>query len=143
HKKISQIIQSFIDIGLGYISLGQSSLTLSGGEAQRIKLAAELQMPNPQHTLYLLDEPSTGLHISDIQKLINIFDRLISKGHTIILVEHHLDVIKNADWIIDMGPEGGEKGGNVNVQGTVYDVQQCSQSYTGQLLKQCYIDENI
>ena len=143
HRKISQIIQAFIDIGLGYISLGQSSLTLSGGEAQRIKLVTELQVTEQQHTLYLLDEPSTGLHISDIQKLINIFDRLLLKGHTIILVEHHLDVIKNADWIVDMGPEGGDKGGKVNVQGTVTDVQQCSQSYTGQLLKQSYIDENI
>ena len=118
-------------------------MTLSGGEAQRIKLVTELQVTEQQHTLYLLDEPSTGLHISDIQKLINIFDRLLSKGHTIILVEHHLDVIKNADWIVDLGPEGGDKGGKVNVQGTVTDVQQCSQSYSGQLLKQGYIDENI
>ena len=111
-------------------------MTLSGGEAQRIKLVTELQVTEQQHTLYLLDEPSTGLHISDIQKLINIFDRLLSKGHTIILVEHHLDVIKNADWIVDLGPEGGVGGGTIVATGTPEEVAAVPESYTGQYLKE-------
>lgn len=134
HEKISKMLKTLNDIGLGYILLGQNSQTLSGGEAQRIKLATELQTERQQDILYLLDEPTTGLHLSDIQNLLDILTQIIQKGNTVILIEHHLDVIQNADWIIDLGPEGGNRGGYLNAQGTVLDIMQCSSSHTGQLL---------
>ena len=126
------------DVGLGYIKLGQPSTTLSGGEAQRIKLATELSRRSTGRTIYILDEPTTGLHIADVDRLITILQRLVDAGNTMIVIEHNLDVIKCADYIIDMGPEGGENGGTVVVSGTPEQVAQCEQSYTGQYLKQIF-----
>lgn len=134
-KKISIILQTLYDVGLGYIKLGQSALTLSGGEAQRIKLAKELSKPDTGRTIYLLDEPTTGLHFSDVQNLLNILHRIKLAGNTVIVIEHNMEVVKNADWIIDMGPEGGEKGGSIIAQGTPEKVALAEKSYTGKILK--------
>jgi excinuclease ABC subunit A len=123
------------EVGLGYIELGQSATTLSGGEAQRIKLATELARRDTGRTFYLLDEPTTGLHFDDIRKLLDVLHRLVSRGNTVAVIEHNLDVIKNADWIIDMGPEGGDGGGKVVAQGTPEDVAKNPASATGQYLK--------
>ncbi|MHC1716664.1 MAG: excinuclease ABC subunit UvrA [Candidatus Dojkabacteria bacterium] len=123
------------DVGLGYIELGQSALTLSGGESQRIKLSKELSKISTGHTLYILDEPTTGLHYYDIDNLLKILRNLVEKGNSVIVVEHNLDVIRNSDWIIDLGPEGGDKGGNIVVEGTVEDVLKCKKSYTTKYLK--------
>jgi excinuclease ABC subunit A len=123
-------------VGLGYIELGQSSLTLSGGESQRIKLAKELSKNATGHTLYVLDEPTTGLHYHDVDKLMKILRGLVNKGNTVLIVEHNLDVIKLSDWIVDLGPEGGEKGGEIVAQGTVEDIITKKASYTGQYLKE-------
>ncbi len=124
------------DVGLGYLTLGQPSSSLSGGEAQRIKLASYLvKGDNPKPTLFIFDEPSTGLHLHDIQKLLAAFDALIARGHSILVIEHHHDIIKKADWIIDLGPEGGDAGGNIVFTGTPEDLTQCSLSYTGKYLK--------
>ena len=136
-EKIPQIrpkLETLNDVGLGYIHLGQSSTTLSGGEAQRIKLARELSKRQTGQTLYLLDEPTTGLHFDDIRKLLEVLDRLVSHGNTVVVIEHNLDVIKCADWIIDIGPEGGEKGGEIVATGTPEQVAACPASYTGQAL---------
>ena len=133
--KIKPILQMLNEIGLGYLTLGQSSQTLSGGEAQRIKLATELMINTSNDTLYLLDEPTTGLHFSDIQNLLHILSKITSRGNTVILVEHNLDVIKNADWIIDLGSGGGTQGGNLIVQGNLTDIMNCENSHTGLLLK--------
>lgn len=122
-------------VGLGYIQLGQSSLTLSGGESQRIKLAKELSKISTGHTLYVLDEPTTGLHYYDVDNLLTILRELVSKGNTVIVVEHHLDIIRNSDWIIDLGPEGGDAGGKVVAQGTIDDIMKSKESYTGMYLK--------
>ncbi|MDO4870656.1 MAG: excinuclease ABC subunit UvrA [Candidatus Saccharibacteria bacterium] len=124
-----------IDVGLGYIGLGQSATTLSGGEAQRIKLATELSRQSTGRTMYILDEPTTGLHIDDVNRLINILQRLVDEGNTVVVIEHNLDVIKVADYVIDMGPEGGSDGGQVVVAGTPEEVSNCSDSYTGRYLK--------
>jgi excinuclease ABC subunit A len=124
-----------MDVGLSYIQLGQSATTLSGGEAQRIKLARELSKRDTGATLYILDEPTTGLHFHDIQQLLLVLLRLRDDGNTIIIIEHNLDVIKTADWIIDLGPEGGNKGGCIIAEGTPEAVAQMKQSYTGQFLK--------
>ncbi|MDE6868782.1 MAG: hypothetical protein K2J83_06560, partial [Clostridia bacterium] len=129
-------ISTLCDVGLGYVKLGQSSTTLSGGEAQRVKLATELSKRSTGRTFYILDEPTTGLHSYDVDKLVKILARLRSGGNTVLVIEHNLDVIKTADWIIDLGPEGGDKGGTVVVTGTPEDVAKCGQSYTGQFLKQ-------
>ncbi|MBI5421414.1 MAG: excinuclease ABC subunit UvrA [Parcubacteria group bacterium] len=123
------------EVGLGYLELGQSATTLSGGEAQRIKLAAELGKRDTRRTLYLLDEPTTGLHFSDIEKLLDVLQRLVSRGNTIVVIEHNLDVIKTADWVIDLGPEGGERGGKILVTGTPEDIVKNAYSVTGQYLK--------
>jgi excinuclease ABC subunit A len=123
------------DVGLGYIKLGQSAITLSGGEAQRIKLAKELIRPDTGHTLYVLDEPTTGLHSYDVKNLLKVLDRLKEKGNTLIIIEHNLDVIKTADWIIDLGPEGGNGGGKVIGAGTPEDLAGTKESYTGQYLR--------
>jgi len=136
HKKIRDRLQTLDDVGLGYIKLGQSSTTLSGGEAQRIKLATELSKRSTGSTVYILDEPTTGLHFADIDRLIRILNRLTDKGNTVIVIEHNLDVIKVADHIIDLGPEGGEGGGNIVVCGTPEQVAACKESYTGQFLKE-------
>jgi excinuclease ABC subunit A len=123
------------DVGLGYIKLGQSALTLSGGESQRIKLAKELSKQTRGHTVYILDEPTTGLHFYDIDKLLTLLKKLVEKGNTIIVIEHNLDVIKFADWIVDLGPEGGNQGGKIVAQGSVTDIIENPESYTGQWLK--------
>lgn len=129
-------------VGLGYIKLGQNSTTLSGGEAQRVKLAYELQRSSTGNTLYIMDEPTTGLHVDDIQKLLKVIDALIEGGNTVVIIEHNLDVIKCADYIIDLGPEGGEGGGNVIATGTPEEVAQCESSYTGQYLKTMLMKKN-
>jgi len=135
HRKIKTILQTLDDVGLGYIKLGQPSTTLSGGEAQRIKLATELSRRDTGRTLYVLDEPTTGLHTHDVKRLLEILNRLADSGSTVIVIEHNLDVIKTADWIIDLGPEGGDEGGTVVATGTPEKIAQCEQSYTGQFLK--------
>jgi excinuclease ABC subunit A len=128
---IQRKIQTLYDVGLSYIKLGQPSTELSGGEAQRIKLATELSRRSTGKTIYILDEPTTGLHFADVHKLVEILRRLTEGGNTVIVIEHNLDVIKTADYIIDIGPEGGDRGGTVIAQGTPEQVAQCPQSYTG------------
>ena len=132
--QVKQKLQTLVDVGLGYIELGQSAVTLSGGEAQRIKLARELSKRQTGKTLYLLDEPTTGLHFDDVKKLLQVLHRLTDLGNTIIIIEHNMDVIRNADWIIDLGPEGGEEGGRVVAQGTPEQIARVKKSYTGQAL---------
>ena len=132
---IKSKIQALYDVGLGYITLGQSATTLSGGEAQRVKLAAELSKKSTGKTIYLLDEPTTGLHSFDVKKLISILNRLVEGGNTVVVIEHNLDVIKSADYIIDLGPEGGSGGGQIVVVGTPEQVAECDRSYTGKYLK--------
>jgi len=132
--QVKQKLQTLVDVGLGYIHLGQSAVTLSGGEAQRIKLARELSKRQTGKTLYLLDEPTTGLHFDDVKKLLDVLHRLTDLGNTIVIIEHNLDVIRNADWIIDLGPEGGEGGGRIVAQGTPEQVARNKKSYTGEAL---------
>lgn len=133
--KIKRKIQTLYDVGLGYIKLGQSSTTLSGGEAQRVKLATELSRRSTGRTIYILDEPTTGLHVSDVHKLIEVLQSLVDMGNTVVVIEHNLDVIKTADYIIDLGPEGGNNGGEVVAVGTPEEVAECERSYTGKFLK--------
>jgi excinuclease ABC subunit A len=123
------------EVGLGYITLGQSATTLSGGEAQRIKLASELARRDTGSTFYLFDEPTTGLHFDDIRKFLEVLHRLVNRGNSVVVIEHNLDVIKNADWVIDMGPEGGDGGGKIVAQGTPEDVAKVKESATGQYLR--------
>jgi excinuclease ABC subunit A len=133
---IGKKIEVLNDLGLGYLTLGQSATTLSGGEAQRIKIATELsKLQRSKHTVYILDEPTTGLHLADIERLLESLNRLVDAGHTVILIEHHLDVIKTADHVIDLGPEGGHAGGRVVVTGTPEEVAACKASHTGRFLK--------
>ena len=134
-QKILNKIQTLYDVGLGYVKLGQSSTTLSGGEAQRVKLATELSKRSTGATVYVLDEPTTGLHVADVHRLITILDKLVEAGNTVVVIEHNLDVIKVADTVIDLGPEGGDLGGNLVFAGTPEDCAACEQSYTGQFLK--------
>lgn len=136
YPKIRRRLQGLIDVGLEYLKMGQSSISLSGGESQRMKLAAELYKSNTAHTLYILDEPTTGQHFDDINKLVAIFQRLVNEGHTLIVVEHNLDVIKNADYIIDLGPEGGKNGGELLFQGTPENLAKQKNNKTGQYLKE-------
>jgi len=132
---IKRKLQTIADVGLGYIKLGQAATTLSGGEAQRVKLASELSKRDTGKTIYILDEPTTGLHFADVQKLLDVLNRLVNLGNTVIIIEHNMDVIKNSDWIIDLGPEGGDKGGRMIAFGTPEQVAQNPKSYTGQYLK--------
>ncbi len=135
HKQLDRIMQTMVDVGLGYLALGQPATTLSGGEAQRVKLARELARVQTGRTLYLLDEPTTGLHFGDVKKLLEVLNRLVDNGNTVLVIEHNLDVIKTSDWIIDMGPEGGAAGGEIIAAGTPEQVAQIAKSYTGQFLK--------
>jgi len=128
-------LKTLVDVGLGYIKLGQSATTLSGGEAQRVKLSRELSKRGTGRTLYLLDEPTTGLHFADIQKLLEVLNYLVELNNTVVVIEHNLDVIKTADYIIDLGPEGGDKGGYLVGAGTPEEIEQTENSYTGQFLK--------
>ena len=132
---IARHMRTLVDVGLGYVRLGQSAPTLSGGEAQRVKLSAELQKRSTGRTVYVLDEPTTGLHFEDIRKLLGVLDRLVESGNTVIVIEHNLDVIKTADWLIDMGPEGGSGGGLLIAEGTPEDVANNPKSHTGTFLK--------
>jgi len=131
---ISRHLSTLVDVGLGYVRLGQPAPTLSGGEAQRVKLASELQRRSTGRTVYVLDEPTTGLHFEDVKKLMNVLQGLVDKGNTVIVIEHNLDVIKSADWVLDMGPEGGSGGGGVVAEGTPEDVALHAESHTGLFL---------
>ena len=139
--KIRNKIQTLYDVGLGYIKLGQSATTLSGGEAQRVKLASELQKKSTGKTVYILDEPTTGLHSYDVARLIDVLQRIVDQGDTIIVIEHNLDLIKTCDHIIDLGPEGGDNGGEVVAIGTPEQICKNERSYTGKFLKKYINDE--
>ncbi|MGC1294211.1 MAG: excinuclease ABC subunit UvrA [Alloacidobacterium sp.] len=141
--QVRQKLQTLVDVGLGYIHLGQAATTLSGGEAQRMKLARELSKRQTGRTLYLLDEPTTGLHFDDVRKLLEVLHRLTDLGNTIVIIEHNLDVIRNADWIIDLGPEGGEDGGQIIAEGTPEQVSRVSGSYTGEFLHRYYAEHPV
>ena len=132
---IHRHLKTLVDVGLGYVRLGQPATTLSGGEAQRVKLSSELQRRSTGRTIYVLDEPTTGLHFEDIRKLLGVLTKLVAGGNTVIVIEHNLDVIKSADWIIDMGPEGGSGGGGVVVTGSPEQVAAHDKSYTGKFLR--------
>ncbi len=133
--KIRNAFSYLYDVGLGYIQLGQPATTLSGGEAQRIKLSSELSRRDTGNTLYLLDEPTTGLHFADVAKLLNVLQRLVDKGNTVVVIEHNLEVVKSADYIIDLGPEGGDKGGELVAASSPEELIKNHSSYTGQFLK--------
>ncbi|MBP5620113.1 MAG: ATP-binding cassette domain-containing protein, partial [Bacteroidaceae bacterium] len=135
-KRIIDLLKPLQDVGLGYIKLGQSSSTLSGGENQRVKLAYYLGLEKHEPTMFIFDEPTTGLHFHDIKKLLAAFDSLIQHGHTLVIIEHNLDVIKCADYIIDLGPEGGQAGGQLVACGTPEDIARCKESYTGRFLRE-------
>jgi excinuclease ABC subunit A len=132
--RIRRILQTLYDVGLGYVALGQAAPTLSGGEAQRVKLAAELARPDTGKTLYILDEPTTGLHFDDVRKLLDVIHRLADLGNTVIVIEHNLEVIKTADWVIDLGPEGGARGGKIVGVGSPEAIAKVPGSYTGKYL---------
>jgi excinuclease ABC subunit A len=133
-------MNTLLSVGLGYVKLGQSALTLSGGEAQRVKLALELSKHSTGKTLYILDEPTTGLHFADVKQLMEVIQRLVDQGNTVVMIEHNLDVLLQADWLIDLGPEGGDKGGSVVVTGTPEEVAACEKSYTGKYLQEMVRD---
>ena len=135
HPQIRRKLETLYDVGLGYMKLGQSSTTLSGGEAQRVKLATELSRKATGRTIYLLDEPTTGLHMADVDRLVSVLQRLTDAGNSVLVIEHNLDVIKVADWLIDLGPEGGDGGGTIVAQGTPEQVADTEASFTGQYLK--------
>jgi excinuclease ABC subunit A len=135
-SSISRYLTTLVDVGLGYVRLGQSATTLSGGEAQRVKLATELQRRSTGRTVYVLDEPTTGLHFEDVRKLLLVLNSLVDKGNTVIVIEHNLDVIKSADWILDLGPEGGFRGGELVAEGTPEQVAKNKASFTGSFLKE-------
>ena len=138
-QKIARKLETMRDVGLGYVKLGQPATTLSGGEAQRVKLATELSRQATGRTIYVLDEPTTGLHVADVERLIQVLDRLAEAGNTVVVIEHNLDVVKTADWIIDLGPEGGDGGGTIVAEGTPEDVARCEKSFTGQYLRKALL----
>src|SRR5438128_3887034 len=131
---IARKLQTLVDVGLGYVRLGQPAPTLSGGEAQRVKLSTELGKRATGHTIYILDEPTTGLHFEDVRRLLGVLQRLVENGNTMLVIEHNLDVIKSADWLIDLGPEGGSGGGSIVAEGTPEHVAKVPESYTGRFL---------
>jgi excinuclease ABC subunit A len=133
--RIRNILETLQRVGLGYIHVGQQATTLSGGEAQRVKLAKELAKRATGRTLYILDEPTTGLHFEDVKKLLEVLHALVEAGNTVLVIEHNLEVVKTADWIIDLGPEGGDLGGHIVATGTPEEIAQCDASYTGQYLR--------
>ena len=137
--RIYNRLKTLEEVGLGYVKLGQASTTLSGGEAQRVKLATELSKRSTGKTIYILDEPTTGLHSYDVQRLIDVLQKLVDAGNTVVVIEHNLDVIKTADYIIDLGPEGGDGGGTIVCTGTPEEVAQCERSYTGKYLKRMLV----
>jgi excinuclease ABC subunit A len=132
---IARKLRTLQDVGLGYVKLGQSGTTLSGGEAQRVKLAKELSRRGTGRTLYILDEPTTGLHFEDTRRLLDVLNQLVEQGNTVVVIEHHLDVIKTADHVVDLGPEGGDAGGRLVAEGTPEDVMEVSGSHTGRFLR--------
>jgi excinuclease ABC subunit A len=134
-SRIADRLELLNDVGLGYLHLGQAATTLSGGEAQRVKLATELAKRDTGRTLYILDEPTTGLHFEDVRLLLEVLHRLVSKGNSVVVIEHNLDVIKTADWVLDMGPEGGARGGSLVASGTPEEVAEIADSHTGTFLK--------
>ncbi|MCK5435005.1 MAG: excinuclease ABC subunit A, partial [Nitrosomonadaceae bacterium] len=136
-------LRTLLDVGLGYITLGQSATTLSGGEAQRVKLSLELSKRDTGRTLYILDEPTTGLHFQDIDLLLKVLHRLRDHGNTVVVIEHNLDVIKTADWIIDLGPEGGDGGGQIIVEGTPEEIAGNKMSFTGHYLRTALILQSV
>jgi excinuclease ABC subunit A len=135
NPQIRPKLQTLLEVGLGYVHLGQSSTTLSGGEAQRIKLAKELSRRQTGRTFYVLDEPTTGLHFEDVRKLLEVLQRLVDLGNTVLVIEHNLDVIKTADWIVDLGPDGGEDGGRIVAAGTPEQVMKSKKSFTAEALR--------
>jgi excinuclease ABC subunit A len=135
---IKQKLQTLHDVGLDYIRLGQAATTLSGGEAQRVKLATELSRRATGRTLYILDEPTTGLHFADIRRLLEVLNQLVDQGNTVVIIEHNMDVIKTADWVVDLGPEGGNEGGRVIASGTPEDEARQDKSFTGQFLARAF-----
>jgi len=139
-KPIVSKLQIVEQVGLGYLSLGQNAVTLSGGEAQRIKLGRELMSKRGEHRIYILDEPTTGLHFADINRLLKVFRDLVSSGHTVVVIEHNLDIVRASDWIVDLGPEGGDRGGHIIYQGTVAELPRASVSHTGQWLARSRLD---
>jgi excinuclease ABC subunit A len=136
-------MQTLVDVGLGYVRLGQPAPTLSGGEAQRVKLASELAKRSTGHTIYLLDEPTTGLHFEDVRRLLAVLSRLVDQGNTVVVIEHNLDVIKTADWIIDLGPEGGSGGGTIVAEGPPEEVATVPISHTGRYLQRVLDGRNL
>ena len=128
-------LKTLMDVGLGYVKLGQSATTLSGGEAQRVKISSELFRPYLEKTIYLLDEPTVGLHYDDVQNLIHVLDKLVQKGNSVVVIEHNMDLIKSSDYVLDFGPEGGDKGGMLVAKGTPEDVANNAKSHTGKYLK--------
>ena len=136
--KVRRKLQTLYDVGLGYIKIGQPATTLSGGEAQRVKLSTELSKRATGKTIYILDEPTTGLHTADVHRLIVVLHKLVASGNTVVVIEHNLDVIKTADYIIDLGPQGGDKGGNLVACGTPEEVALVNESYTGQYLQKIF-----
>jgi excinuclease ABC subunit A len=138
--RIRNKLQTLSDVGLGYVRLGQPATTLSGGEAQRVKLSKELSRRSTGRTFYILDEPTTGLHFADIEKLLQVLQRLVDQGNTVVVIEHNLDVIKTADWLVDLGPEGGDGGGWVIAEGTPEEVARVRKSYTGEFLRRVLED---
>jgi excinuclease ABC subunit A len=138
---VARKLQTLLDVGLGYITLGQSATTLSGGEAQRVKLSLELSKRDTGRTLYILDEPTTGLHFHDIEMLLKVLHRLREHGNTIVVIEHNLDVVKTADWVVDMGPEGGNGGGQIIAEGTPEEVAANSASHTGTYLSKTLLQD--
>ena len=143
HARIYNKLRTLYDVGLGYIKIGQPSTTLSGGEAQRIKLATELSKRSTGRTIYILDEPTTGLHIADVHRLIEVLQKFADGGNTVVVIEHNLELIKTADYIIDLGPEGGDGGGTVIAAGTPEQIAACEASYTGQYLRPLLEEKDV